>query len=335
MSLPPINVFASGGGASVALPSQSDIELGLDCPSNGSPRFDASKLNGWFNLLTTDLNTAIAAINDTQATTITPQGLAVGGGDLTANRIINVPIATQAETQAMLDNTKAVTPFALKQLIDAIYSQVINLPPESLNSFLEFANAIKNDPNFGDSIIGQIANEAVARANGDTILSGLITTGDTALQNQVSSLQAVTITGQGLAIGGGNLTANRTITVQAATQQEAIDGLRNDVALTPLAQKAASDALYISIVGAAPAAINTLAEVANAFNDDPNFAATINGQLANEALARANADTALANAIASEATARTNGDANLQAQIDALTTQLNALLAQTTLQGAV
>lgn len=48
-----------------------------------------------------------------------------------------------------------------------------------------------------------------------------------------------TVTGAGLATGGGDLSANRLITVTAATNAEAIAGTRTDVAMTPAANRAA------------------------------------------------------------------------------------------------
>lgn len=52
-------------------------------------------------------NAAIAAIS---ARTISGGGLATGGGDLTANRVINVTKSSQAEVQALVNNSHAVTP---------------------------------------------------------------------------------------------------------------------------------------------------------------------------------------------------------------------------------
>lgn len=52
--------------------------------------------------------------------TITTSGLATGGGDFSANRVINVPKATATETTRGLDDTKAVTPLALAPTLRAI-----------------------------------------------------------------------------------------------------------------------------------------------------------------------------------------------------------------------
>jgi hypothetical protein len=97
---------------------QGQREIGLSCEKGKALTIE--QLNQIYYDTDTTINDIIAAINATQAIAITPQGLAVGGGDLTQNRIIDVPIATQAETQAMLDNTKAVTPYALQALMNAL-----------------------------------------------------------------------------------------------------------------------------------------------------------------------------------------------------------------------
>jgi hypothetical protein len=68
------------------------------------------------------------------------------------------------------------------------------------------------------------------------------------LSAAITALKAVTITGGGLASGGGNLTANRTITVSRASVAEAEAGTANGVVMTPLRTAQAITAL-------APAAV--------------------------------------------------------------------------------
>lgn len=54
------------------------------------------------------------------ARTISAAGLATGGGDLSANRTITVPIASQAEAEAGTANDKAMTPLRTAQAIAAL-----------------------------------------------------------------------------------------------------------------------------------------------------------------------------------------------------------------------
>ncbi len=54
------------------------------------------------------------------ARTIGTSGLATGGGDLSADRTIGVPIASQAEAEAGTDNAKAMTPLRTAEAIAAL-----------------------------------------------------------------------------------------------------------------------------------------------------------------------------------------------------------------------
>jgi len=99
--------------------------------------------------------------------TITAAGLATGGGDLTANRTITVPAASQAEAAAGTLTTKALTPDSVAPLFS-----------------------------------GKVATSR-------------------------------TIGTSGLATGGGDLTANRTIAVAIASSAEILAGTENGKAITP------------------------------------------------------------------------------------------------------
>lgn len=68
------------------------------------------------------------------------------------------------------------------------------------------------------------------------------------LQAQITALLGRTISGGGLVTGGGNLSADRTLTVTAATSAEAITGTETGKAMTPAADKAALDARFASWV---------------------------------------------------------------------------------------
>jgi len=69
-----------------------------------------------------DLKASIAALNlkANAAVSITGAGLATGGGDLSANRIITVPKATDAEHQARVRDDVAATPKGVGLAVDAI-----------------------------------------------------------------------------------------------------------------------------------------------------------------------------------------------------------------------
>lgn len=54
------------------------------------------------------------------------------------------------------------------------------------------------------------------------------------ISTEITTLKAITVTGGGMATGGGTLTANRVITVPIATTGQATGGTNNTAAMTPL-----------------------------------------------------------------------------------------------------
>ncbi len=83
------------------------------------------------------------------------------------------------------------------------------------------------------------------------------------------------LSGGGLS-GGGDLTGDRTLSVNFASEAEAVAGVAVDKAVTPATVKSAIDAL----INSAPGQLDTLDELAAALGDDPDFSATIVAQLA-------------------------------------------------------
>ena len=76
---------------------------------------------GAVTLDTSDISGLAGALDGKVSTSrqVLTSGLATGGGDLTANRTIDVPIASQAEAEAGAINDKAMTPLRTKQAIAA------------------------------------------------------------------------------------------------------------------------------------------------------------------------------------------------------------------------
>lgn len=158
----------------------------------------------------TDVQTILGSIKtalDTKAAsavTITGSGLAGGGGSLAANRVIDVPVASQAEaeagtvstkamtpertkqailalapapgaatttaagivelatnaeTQTGTDTVRATTPAGVKAAIDQAIAAITGAAPSTLDTFLEFANALGNDPNFATTITSALATK--------------------------------------------------------------------------------------------------------------------------------------------------------------------------------
>ncbi|GAA0651473.1 hypothetical protein GCM10009424_30680 [Sphingomonas ursincola] len=135
-------------------------------------------------------------------------------------------IATNAEADAGVDDTRIMSPKKTKRVLDAL-AMTLNA------AFLAFQGTV---------------NAAI------------------------TALQGRTISGGGLVTGGGNLTANRVLTVIAASQADARTGTAGDRALTPASlgpmNKSLSENGYCTIPTADPA--NTLLIQWGRFSAGPN-----------------------------------------------------------------
>lgn len=123
-----------------------------------------------------------------------------------------------------------------------------------MGSLIEFGPALFLNPPASETVKGvaEIADNAEADAGLDdtrimspkkvkrvldalaTALSAAFDAFVATVNAAIDTIQGRTITGGGLVSGGGNLTADRVLTVLAASQAEARAGALNDKALTPL-----------------------------------------------------------------------------------------------------
>ena len=148
----------------------------------------------------------------------------------------------------------------------------------------------------------------------------------------------------GTASFSGNITASAAPTADAHLVNKLYaDNLVAGVDLSGIATNAAA---IEALTNGAPELLNTLSEIADAINDDENFATTITQQITNEASSRSSADTALSGrldvleadpttqtALNAETASRTTADTALSGRLDVLeadpTTQ-TLLTAETT-----
>lgn len=144
-----------------ALATQDEVNTGADAAKIVTP-----------SRLKVRLDAIIAAIGAVRSITVTGAGLAAGGGDLSANRIITVTEASAADVTEGISSSTVITPRRLNPVM-------------------------------------------------------------TALQAGIDALKAITVTGAGLATGGGALSANRTITVTEASAAEITDGTSASTVVTP------------------------------------------------------------------------------------------------------
>ncbi len=159
-------------------------------------------------------------------------GLASGGGDLSADRTITVAAASAAEADAGEIADKALTPASIANILQRVGASAggaVNILASGLASgggnLTQDRTITVTAASAAEADAGQIATKALTPASIANVLLGLA----------AKALKTITISGGGLATGGGDLSANRTITVTAASAAEAAAGTRADVALTPAA----------------------------------------------------------------------------------------------------
>ena len=171
-----------------------------------------------------------------------------------------------------------------------------------------------------------ISTETSARTSADTTLQSNIDT-EVARATAAEGVNAVAISTE---------TSARTsaITAETSARESAVTSAISTASADATAKadaaeadaKAYADQVVAATVDAAPAALDTLNELAAALGDDANFSATVTtsiGTKANqtsldaETSARSTADSGLQSNIDGEETARIAGDASLQSAIDA------------------
>jgi hypothetical protein len=123
-----------------------------------------------------------------------------------------IPFASDAEGIAGTLTTKAMTPHSAMALVNYLINALIGGAPAALNTLKELADAVGDDANYAASV---------------TTALGL------------RMLTSWTISGGGLITGGGNGSANRTLTLNKATGAQILAGTDDTVAVTPAGLAAA------------------------------------------------------------------------------------------------
>lgn len=166
-------------------------------------------------------------------------------------------IATEAEALAGTDDTKFITPLKLKAKLDAFFATIGEITGDALDALTALVatvNALLARTIIGTGLAtgggdlsdsreinvaaasqveteaGLINNKAVTPAG----LTGILGTIAALVAATASyALNTITITGAGLVSGGGNLTANRTLTVTECSATDITDGIAADKVVTP------------------------------------------------------------------------------------------------------
>jgi hypothetical protein len=157
--------------------------------------------------------------------------LATGGGDLSANRTITVPVASQAVAEAGTDNTTAMTPLRVAQYLAA---RLVALLPVASTT---------------DAGIVRLVHSTSSTSQAEAPTAAILKT----VQDNANTraLASRTISTAGLATGGGDLTANRTVTVPVASTAQAQAGTDNTTAMTPIRVSEALAALAPGVIATA------------------------------------------------------------------------------------
>lgn len=155
-------------------------------------------------------------------------------------------IATQAEVNAGDDDERIVTPRKLEARLADAFGAIVSAT-EAIEGVAELATQAEVNTGTDDQrivtplklatrlapIIAGLADEIAARIADVDGEAATRATEDAALGALITALSARTITGSGLASGGGSLAANRVITVAAASIAQLLAGTANNVAITP------------------------------------------------------------------------------------------------------
>ena len=183
----------------VELATSAETVAGVDTQRAVTPAGLASVLAG-------PVATSLALKAD-KARTVTGGGLVGGGGDLSADRVLSVTEASEAECTAGTAGDRAITPRRMAFYVAAQIAALIASSPAAMDTLNELAAALGNDPNFATTVATSIGLKA-------------------------DKVTTITATGS-ILTGGGDLSANRTFTVAEASEAQIDSGASNAAALTP------------------------------------------------------------------------------------------------------
>ena len=181
-------------------------------------------------------------------------------------------------------------------LIEAVQSSVVGLPPASLNTIEKLSAAISNDPNYFTTMqtaINAKANSITTYTKDDVnaFLDGK--PDDAELAAAVSGLNTAIGTKQNKFLVGDIPASTERLFDNSSTKFRAINVASPLSITTPNFDyltiscdsytKAETRDKISEVIGAAPALLNTLVELSAALGDDHNYAATITTALAAKA----------------------------------------------------
>ncbi|TDO21892.1 hypothetical protein [Pedobacter duraquae] len=162
-----------------------------------------------------------------------------------------LPTFAQIQNKPTTKAGYGITDVDTSAQVDAKINALINSAPGVLDTLAEIAAALGNDPNFATTITNQLA----LKANAANVFTKTEAT---------ATFKAITW-------------------FPTFAQVLNTPTTRDGYALSDVYTRTETNAAIQAIIGAAPGALDTLVELANALGNDPNFAATITTALAAKA----------------------------------------------------
>ena len=236
-------------------------------------------------------------------------GFKVGGVTITADGAeINHLTGVTSDIQTQLDAEAAARAAAdtanlttAQAFATAAVADVIDASPAALDTLNEIAAAIGDDASFITTVSNNIATvQADVDAN-ETAANTAVAAQNTAMLAAVAVVQAD--------VNQNETDCDSSIAAETAAR------IAGDSATLTTAQSYADTAVS-NLINAAPGALDTINELAEAINDDANFATTVSNSIAVvQADVNAN-ETAINSSLSTETSARTSADSALSARLD-------------------
>ena len=293
--------------------SSADTALGTRIDDEASARAAAD------STLTTNLAAEVTARQNAVSAEVTARQNAVSA-EATARSNGDAALQGQIDALATASDGGIAGEALARQNADTALDGRLHIVEGSDSTVGSIAKAKKDAIDHSDAIM---ATESAARIAADSAASTALSNEVTARQNADTAL-------------GGRIDDEASARASADT---ALNGRLNviegsgvgSLAKSLVDAKAYADSKVAALVASAPAVLDTLKELADALNDDPNFATTVAGQIGAEQSSRQTADTALGVRIDNEATSRSTADTALQTAINnEVTARQNAVTAEAT-----
>jgi hypothetical protein len=186
-----VDAHLSGGSGidfSTGTISHSDTSTVSDVTSSSNTFVDALTFDGFGHVTAVSTSTA-APPNDATITVSAGTGLS-GGGNFTTDQSINETISLDVDTSTI----------ATRSYVDTEVANLVDSSPTTLDTLNELAAALGDDPNFATTVSNDIGTKAA----------------------KTTAISA----GSGLT-GGGDLSANRTISHADTSSQSSVNGSGN------------------------------------------------------------------------------------------------------------